>query len=156
MAERQHYFLKLDGISGDSKDPDHAGWIDVDAFHVPRSESHNNGGGSGKAHFQDIVLIVSSPGRHSPLLQQASNAGWPIKSGILEIVRGTRCTRTVSLRVRFTDLLVSTYQSFPGNPPREEFSLSFGGVRFEPGSPPPAAQTVRPVSRLLIRPAAIQ
>jgi type VI secretion system secreted protein Hcp len=155
MTEREYYFLKLDGISGESQDPDHAGWIDVESFGVrtSRSDLSSHGAGPGKADFE-IFSFVSLPGRHSPLLQEACRATWSINSAILEIVRGTGGTRTVSLRLRFTDLLVAMYQATEGNPPRDNFDLAFKGIRYEAGPPPPAAQTVRPVPRPPIRPAA--
>jgi type VI secretion system secreted protein Hcp len=156
MPETETYFLKLDGIPGDSKDSDYAGWIDVKSFTVRSSTSGlgsgSSGGGPGKAEF-DVYSFASLPGRHSPLLQQASHTGWYIRSGVLEIVRGTGCTRSVSLRVRFTDVLISMYQVFE-DVPRDEFSLSYTGIRYESGTPPGAAQTVQPVTGQLIWPAA--
>ena len=103
MAERKYYFLKLDGIPGDSNDPDHVGWIDVDSYHVdtPRSGrlGRLSGVGSAKADFEAIFFFASPVGRHSPLLSHATNTGWSIKSGVLEIVLGTGCTRSGSLPV---------------------------------------------------------
>ena len=157
MAERKYYFLKLDGIPGESKDPDHAGWIDVDSYYVdtPRS-GRLSGVGPAKADFEAIFFFASPVGRHSPLLSHATNTGWSIKSGVLEIVLGTGCTRSVSLRVRFTDLSISMYRTMESDPPRDDFSLSFAEIRYESGTPPPAAQTVRTVSRQPIWPAATQ
>jgi len=153
MPETQYYFLKLDGIPGDGKDPDHVGWIDVESFQIGSSAiSPGSGGGPGKAQL-DVYTFISLPGRHSPLLLQAANTGWYIKSGVLEIVRGTGCTRTVSGRVRFTDVSISKYR-MPEGYPRDDFSLSYAGIRYEPGNPVPATQSVRPVSSQPIWPAA--
>jgi type VI protein secretion system component Hcp len=154
MPEKESFFLKLDGISGDSKDPDHAGWIDVESYSIGTSRVvlSSDGAGPGKADF-DVFFFVSPLGRHSPLLAHAAHTGWYIKSGVLEIVRGAGCTRTVSLRIRFTDPMISTYQVTDGYP-RDQFGLTFGEIRYEAGTPPPAAQTVPPLPRQLVRPAA--
>jgi len=154
MPELETYFLKLDGISGDSKDPDHAGWVAVESYSIGMSRValSSDGAGPGKAEFA-VYFFTSLLGRHSPLLAHAAHTGWYIKSGVLEIVRGTGCTRTVSLRVRFTDPMISTYQVTDGYP-RDQFGLSYSEIRFEAGIPPKAAQTARPESRQLIGPAA--
>jgi type VI secretion system secreted protein Hcp len=157
MAQKKNYFLKLDGIAGDSNDPDHAGWIDVVSFRVERSDSNPSGsnGGAGKAEFTNIFWFISQPGTHSPLLQHASNTSWPINSGVLEIVEGTGCTRTVSLRVRFSDLMIARYRATDGLL-RDDFGLSFASIRYEFGTPPPAAEADRRECKELIRPAAIR
>ena len=52
------YFLKLDGISGESKDSKHKDWIDVLAWSFgesnPGTLGTGGGGGAGKVQMQDI------------------------------------------------------------------------------------------------------
>jgi len=75
-------FLLLDGIKGESADKNHKGEIDVLAWSWGLSNSgsfhHGEGGGSGKANFQDIsvtkyvdkasadLLYSSASGKHIP------------------------------------------------------------------------------------------
>jgi type VI secretion system secreted protein Hcp len=75
-------FLLLDGIKGESADKTHKGEIDVLAWSWGLSNSgsfhHGQGGGSGKANFQDIsvtkyvdkasadLLYSSASGKHIP------------------------------------------------------------------------------------------
>ncbi|THJ33276.1 type VI secretion system tube protein Hcp [Lampropedia aestuarii] len=60
MASLQDFFIKIDGISGESKDSKHAGWIDVLSFSygVSQSSSSFTGGGAGvgKANFDATVV----------------------------------------------------------------------------------------------------
>ena len=60
MASLQDFFIKIDGIPGESKDSKHAGQIDVLnwGYEVSQtSTSHGGGGsGSGKANFKEIYF----------------------------------------------------------------------------------------------------
>lgn len=78
-------FLKIDGISGESKDANHKDWIDVDNFSwgasQPATLTSGGGGGAGKVNFQDLkvnaaldkaaptILKHSAIGRHIPKLE---------------------------------------------------------------------------------------
>ena len=56
----QDFFIKIDGIAGESKDSGHKGQIDVLnwGYSVSQSSSTNTGGGGGvgKAHFSELVF----------------------------------------------------------------------------------------------------
>ena len=56
----QDFFIKIEGIAGESKDSKHAGQIDVLnwGYAVSQSSSANTGGGGGvgKAHFSELVF----------------------------------------------------------------------------------------------------
>lgn len=56
----QDFFIKIDGIAGESKDANHKGQIDVLnwGYAVTQSSSANTGGGGGvgKAHFSELVF----------------------------------------------------------------------------------------------------
>ncbi|HEY0894316.1 Hcp family type VI secretion system effector [Cellvibrio sp.] len=56
----QDFFIKIEGIAGESKDSNHSGQIDVLSwgYAVNQSSSANTGGGGGvgKAHFSELVF----------------------------------------------------------------------------------------------------
>jgi len=56
----QDFFIKIEGIAGESKDSNHSGQIDVLnwGYAVNQSSSANTGGGGGvgKAHFSELVF----------------------------------------------------------------------------------------------------
>lgn len=78
-------FLKIDGISGESKDAGHKDWIDVHNFtwgaSQPATLTTGGGGGAGKVNFQDLkvtaaidkaaptILKHSAIGRHIPKVE---------------------------------------------------------------------------------------
>ncbi len=53
-------YLKVDGVTGESKDSNHSGWIDVLSFswaaEQPGNMSVGGGGGAGKVNFQDLSV----------------------------------------------------------------------------------------------------
>lgn len=148
MAET-YFFLKIDGIFGDSKDPHHAGWIDVQSFSVgdPRGTSggvRNGGAGSGKITVSAIYCVIRT-GLHTPLLARAANEALHIRSAVLEAFRGTGCKRTLLYRWRFTDVNIMWCEPVFGDTPGEGCLLEFADNQLEEGNPPatPAVQPVR-------------
>ncbi|BAN98234.1 Hcp1 protein [Plautia stali symbiont] len=53
-------FLKVDGVTGKSKDSNHTGWTDITSFSwcatQPSNMSVGGGGGAGKVNFNDLRL----------------------------------------------------------------------------------------------------
>lgn len=51
-------FLKIEGVTGESKDSHHTGWTDIISFYWDASQSGNmavgGGGGAGKVNFNDL------------------------------------------------------------------------------------------------------
>ena len=77
--------MRIDGITGESKDAHHKNWIDVHNFtwgaSQPNTLTTGGGGGAGKVNFQDLkvtaaidkaaptILKHSAIGRHIPKLE---------------------------------------------------------------------------------------
>jgi len=80
------YFLKLDGIPGESTDAKHKDEIDTLAFSWGVSQSGSSGpgggGGAGKAVFEDL-LVVARTSKASPKLLLACASGQHIKTAVL-------------------------------------------------------------------------
>ncbi|MDR1462413.1 MAG: type VI secretion system tube protein Hcp [Azoarcus sp.] len=76
MASLQDFYIKLEGITGESKDSKHKGWIDALSFSygVSQSSSMFTGGGVGKASF-DNLSFTHYIDRATPNLFQYCAAG---------------------------------------------------------------------------------
>lgn len=55
-------FMKVEGASGESKDSNHKGWVDVDSFswgaNQTSSMASGGGGGAGKVSFCDLNVVA--------------------------------------------------------------------------------------------------
>ena len=128
-------FLKLDGIKGESQDDKHKEAIEVLAYSwgvtQTGSAAHGSGHGSGKAHFQDMQ-ITKRTDTASPSLFKACATGQHIKEGTL-VARKAGGDKQEYLTIKFTDLLVSSFQSGHAGTegdetPHETISLNFAKV----------------------------
>jgi type VI secretion system secreted protein Hcp len=128
------YFLKIDGIKGESQDDKHKDEIQLESWSFGLSNAGSfgagGGGGSGKASFQD-VHFTSKTNAASPKLFIASATGEHIKSGILTC-RKAGGKQEEFLVVTLSDLLVSSYQTgghgASGELPMDQFSLNFSKI----------------------------
>jgi len=125
------YFLKIDGIPGESTDSKHKDEIDIESWSwgATNSGSHGygGGGGAGKVVMQDISFITKV-NKSSPKLFLNCATGAHIPSAIL-VCRKAGKTQQEYLKIKLTDLLVSGYKTggaATGNVvPTDEFSLNF-------------------------------
>jgi hypothetical protein len=81
------YFLKLDGIQGESKDARHAGEIELESFswgeaNVGAGAAGGGGGGAGKVHVDDLH-VVTRTSKASPALFLACASGQHFKQAVL-------------------------------------------------------------------------
>ncbi len=131
------YFLKLDGIDGESPDSKHKGDIEIMSFSWGASQtgSHSagGGGGAGKVSVQDFHFVMGL-NKASPKLFLACATGEHIKKAVL-ILRKAGTDQQEYLKVTMSDLLVSSYQtggsSGGGAVPTDQISLNFAKVEFE-------------------------
>ena len=135
------YFLKIDGIAGESSDAKHKDEIEVLSFTWGVTQSGTlaigGGGGAGKAHFQHFGFAQRTQ-RSSPLLMLACATGQHIKSATLT---GRRAGKqpVEFLTIKFTDVLVASFQeaAHEGEAPLEEVALDYGKIEvvYRPQSP---------------------
>jgi len=133
VAER--WFLKLDGIPGESTDAAHKGEIDVESWSWgvsnSGSSSSGGGGGAGKASFQDFHFITRIS-QASPALFLACATGSHLKEANLSGVRNVgKGKGTDFLKYKLSDVLVTSVQQGDTEPdvPSEQFSLNFAKVQ---------------------------
>jgi len=127
------YFLKLDGIPGESADDKHKNEIDIESWSwgEVNSGSHaaGGGGGAGKVHVNDINFTMRV-NKASPKLFLACARGDHIKEALLTCRKAGKGQQEY-LKIKFTDLLVSNYQtggSMGDVVPVDQISLNFAKI----------------------------
>jgi type VI secretion system secreted protein Hcp len=131
------YFLKLDGIDGESTDHKHKAEIDLESWSWGASQSGTHsgmgGGGAGKVSMQDFHFVMKI-NKASPKLMLACATGEHIKKAVLTC-RKAGSEQQEYLKVTMSDLLVSSYQtggSAHGDVvPTDQISLNFSKIEFE-------------------------
>ena len=125
------YFLKIDGIEGESQDKTHKNEIQINSFswggHNAGTMAVGGGGGAGRVAFQDFSFEMGVS-KASPKLMLACANGEHIKNAILTCRKAGK-EQQEYLKYTFTDLLVSKF--FTGGTeviPTESVSLNFSQV----------------------------
>jgi type VI secretion system secreted protein Hcp len=107
------YFLKIDGIEGESADAKHRGEIDVRAWNFGENregESQTGGGtGGGKAKFQDFYFSAKMS-KATPKLIAACANGQQIKSAVLTC-RKVGEFQLEFLVYKFSEILITSFQT---------------------------------------------
>ena len=131
------YFLKVDGIDGESTDSKHKNEIEVESFSFGESQSgtfaHGSGGGAGKVSMQDFHFTMKL-NKASAKLALACASGQHIKKAVLT-ARKAGGTQQDFYIVTLSDLLVSSYQvggSGRGELiPIDQVSLNFAKIEWK-------------------------
>lgn len=107
------FFLKIDGIPGESKDGVHKGELDILAFSWGLTQTgigHIGGGsGAGKVQFQDLSF-THYVDKASTELMFACASGKHIKTATL-VARKAGTKPLEYLKIKLTDILVSSYNT---------------------------------------------
>ena len=137
MAGQVDYFLKLDGIEGESADAKHKNEIDVESWSIGASQggtmAYGGGGGAGKVQMQDFNFSMKV-NKASPKLFLACATGEHIKSAILTSRKAGK-EQQEFLKITMSDVLVSSIQQGGQGSsdviPMEQISLNFAKIEYE-------------------------
>ena len=126
------YFLKIDGIPGESTDRRHNGEIVVDSFSLGETNSGGSttgGGGSGKVSFQDFHFTAKFT-KASPKLMLACATGVHIPRAT---ITGRKAGGFEFLFVKMSDVRVSSFQTGEsgGTVPEDAVSLAFAKIEVD-------------------------
>jgi type VI secretion system secreted protein Hcp len=137
------YFLKIEGVDGESTDDKHKKEIELESFSWGETNSgtagHGAGAGAGKVAPQDFH-IVKRVDKASPKLFIACATGEHFKKAVL-VARKAGKEQQEYLKLTFEELIVSSYQlgGSAGSDvvPTEQVSLNFGKleVSYKPQKP---------------------
>lgn len=132
------YFLKIEGIAGESTDAKHKGEIEVESFSWGVSQSASpspagGSGGAGKASLEDLHVVTPFSAA-SPRLFEACATGRHLPSAVLTGRRGGGKAQLEFVTLTLSDVLVRAYRS--GAPsaevvPSDEFSLACSKLQIE-------------------------
>jgi type VI secretion system secreted protein Hcp len=134
------YFLKIDGIPGESLDSKHKGEIEVEAWSwgeanpvPPGGPGTGSGGGAGKVQMQDFNFTANTS-KASPNLMLACASGKHLKSAVLTARKAGGKQAAEFLTFSLSDILVSSYQIGGAEGqvvPMDNFSLNFSKIQVE-------------------------
>lgn len=131
------YFLKLDGIDGESKDDTHKDEIELESWSWGESQqgSHatGSGGGAGKVSMRDFQCVMKVC-KASPKLLLACATGDHVKEAVLTCRKAGKDQQEF-LKIKLSELLVSSYQT-GGNGhgdviPTDQVSLNYSKIEVE-------------------------
>ncbi|HEV2875170.1 MAG TPA: Hcp family type VI secretion system effector [Thermoleophilaceae bacterium] len=131
------YFLKIDGIPGESLDAKHKGEIEVQAWSWGETNALHHGGpggggGAGKVQMQDFSFTTRIS-KASPNLLLACASGKHLKSALLTARKAGK-PQAEFLTFSLSDVLVSAYQTGGAEGevmPMDSVSLNFSKIQVE-------------------------
>ena len=131
------YFLKVDGIDGESTDDKHKGEIQLESYSIGETNSSTfssgGGAGAGKVAMQDF-LLVKHIDKASAKLLAACATGEHIKTATL-VCRKAGGDQQEFLTIVMSPVLVTSWQQggSAGSDivPTEQVALGFGKIEFK-------------------------
>jgi type VI secretion system secreted protein Hcp len=131
------YFLKIDGIQGESQDKTHKDEIQIESWSWGETQGGSNraggGGGIGKVSMEDFQFTMAV-NKATPKLMLACANGDHIKKAVLTARKAGKDQQDY-LVYSFYDLLVSSYktggEAHASGLPQDQISLNFSKMEVE-------------------------
>ena len=131
------YFLKIDGVDGESTDDKHKGEIEIASWSMGATNagsfSSGGGGGTGKVSMNNFN-IVKKTDKASAKLFTACCTGEHLKQATL-VCRKAGGEQQEFLTIILTSVLVSSYQTSGSSGsdviPMEQVSMDFGKIEYK-------------------------
>jgi type VI secretion system secreted protein Hcp len=128
------YFLKIDGIQGESTDAKHPGEIELESFSWGEANVVSAGGaggaGAGKVQVEGLHVTMQMS-KASPPLFLACASGQHFKQAVLTALRAGK-TPQEFLVIKLTDVLVSSYHTGANaEVPTDQASFNFAKIEFQ-------------------------
>lgn len=129
------YFLKINGIPGESQDDKHKDEIQIESWNWGQANSGSfasgTGGGAGKVNMHDFSFTMKV-NKATPKLFLACANGQHIPDALLTCRKAGKQQQEY-LKIKFSDLLVSNFQtggSAGDIIPVDQISLNFAKIEF--------------------------
>ena len=129
------YFLKINGIPGESQDDKHSNEIEIESWSWGETNSGSHagggGGGAGKVSMHDFSFTMRV-NKASPKLFLACATGQHVDEALLTCRKAGKGGQEY-LKIKFTDLLVSSHQmggSAGDVVPLDQISFNFAKIEF--------------------------
>lgn len=130
------YFLKIEGIEGESQDTKHKNEIDVLSWSWGESnvgsESFGGGGGSGKVHMEDFNFSMKTS-KASPKLLKFCADGSHITKAVLTCRKAGKGQQEY-LKITFNECLISGFHTGGSQGdiiPIDQISLNYDEINYE-------------------------
>jgi type VI secretion system secreted protein Hcp len=131
------YFLKIDGIEGESQDSKHKNEIELQSFswgeHQEGTGSYGGGSGAGKVQMKDFAFTMKV-NKASPKLFVSCADGAHIKKALLTCRKAGK-EQQEYLKVTFSDVIVSSYHTggsaHSDIVPMDQVTLNFAKIELE-------------------------
>ena len=127
------FFLKLDGVPGESTDDKHKGEIELESFSWGEvnsgSTGHGGGAGSGKVVSQDLTFTKRLD-KSSPVLMIACATGQHFKDAVLT-ARKAGGGQQEYLKIKIEEVLISSYQTGGAGSAMVQESISMNFAKLE-------------------------
>ena len=124
------YFLKIDGIVGDSTDAKHAGWFEINGYDwgitSTATGATGTGGGSGTAEISDLLIDLALDAKGLPTLLKDAATGEHIASVELQGVKDDGKGSFAFYDLKLDDVLVTDVADSAGS--HDTLALNFGEV----------------------------
>ncbi|MBX3305073.1 MAG: type VI secretion system tube protein Hcp [Nitrospira sp.] len=133
QTEQTDYFLKIEGIEGESRDENHQGEVDITRFTWGESNKGMQGGSSARVAMQEFHF-TTKVNKASPKLFVACAEGTVYKKAVLTCRKGGGDGRQNYLIWTFENVRVCTYEQVAGGSaetvvPVETFALTFDIIK---------------------------
>jgi type VI secretion system secreted protein Hcp len=132
-----YFFLKLEGIEGESQDADHSGEIDFFSFTEGISNAGKydagTGGNTGKAIYSDLHLTKYVE-RSSPTLRQYCGLGTAIDTVTISCNKQAGEKKVEYFKITMHHVVVTSISAGSGgstDPINESLSLNFAGIEYD-------------------------
>jgi type VI secretion system secreted protein Hcp len=131
------YFLKIEGVKGESGDSKHKEEIDVESWSWGETQAgtagHGSGSGAGKVKVQDFNF-VKKVDKASPVLFLACANGTHYKSAILTARKAGK-EQQEYLTITMSDILITSFQvggsGHSDVVPTDQISINFAKLEFQ-------------------------
>jgi type VI secretion system secreted protein Hcp len=135
IQAQSDYFLKIEGIEGESMDKDHKGWIDILSFthsiHQPSAAATGSTRRRGAVIIEDLTCSKELD-KSSPKIQEAVCKGKVFPKVEIQLTRAGRGNKEPYYTYELKNVLITSF-SISGQSdsslPMEEFAFSFEEIK---------------------------
>jgi type VI secretion system secreted protein Hcp len=126
-AASAEYYLKIDGVQGDTKNPDRKDWIDITSFNFGMTAPSASGDAAAKKPKFADLSFTKPFGKLSLLMTDAATGKHFPKAQLVVVRSGTE-----AIRWTFSDVVISSYQIVGDQDSlKEQMSISFAKIQAE-------------------------
>lgn len=128
---RAKYFLKLDGVTGDSTDSRHQGQIELNSYRLMEDEPEDEAPATLKALGDNNLRFLADSSKASPALFAKAQTGDTIANAVLSVRKNSRSNDY--LTIKLTDVVVTSYQNSGDdtNSGVDEVLMKYGTIQIE-------------------------